>query len=29
MNEKLDNKEKTAILMLFNALNKKELIILD
>lgn len=27
--EKLDNKEKTAILMLFNVLNEKELIILD
>ena len=27
--KKLDNKEKTAILMLFNSLNEKELIILD
>lgn len=27
--EKLDNKEKTAVLMLFNVLNEKELIILD
>ena len=27
--KKLDNKEKTAVLMLFNVLNEKELIILD
>lgn len=27
--KKLDNKEKTAVLMLFNSLNEKELIILD